>query len=953
MDDGRPLRVRVLGPIEVRDDAGDDVTPDGALQRRLLALLVLHRDRVVGADEALEALWPGGPPRDPAAALQTHVFRLRRSLPGLHIRSTDAGYCLTAASVDVDADRLEDALRRAVAGDSTAGDELDALLRGWSGAAYPELADTDAGRAEGGRLDELRTAATERRAESRLAAGATDGLVAELAALVDADPLRERPRLLLMEALAATGRTVEALRVYDSFRRTLGDELGIEPSAELTERHERLLRGVDDDRWRPATVLPVALTSLVGRDELLERCEALAREHRLVSLVGPGGVGKTRLLLELGQRIRAATPDRSVVLCELASAAPDSALDAVAVALGIEGRPGQGIGDRLPQLLADAELTLLLDNCEHVLAPIATLTERVLASGPGVRVLATSQERLRVPGEQVCPVPTLPSGDEHGPAEALFVERATAVDPDFHPTDDDRPLIGEIVRRLDGLPLAIELAAARLRTMDLAGVAAGLDRRFRVLDTGSRANPRHGSLHAAISWSVDTLPGEIRDVFATSSVFSNPFRVDDVAAVGELAPSDAAAALDLLVERSLVERAPGGRYALLESLRAFGAELLGDGGRARRVRPRHARHSVEWAEHVDRTMDHPGQQDGLLAIDRELPELRTALAWLLEGGELDLAGRLVVALEEYGWLRMRTDVLGWADQVVAADPDDRGSWAPQVWIASAITAWLSGDMDAARRRADRARALGNERGGEVPGRVRHWQGTMALFSGRLDDAVRHYREAREADADHPGRRLTSLGTEVLALAYAGDDRAADETVAAMLAEVDDREGPHAAFAWYCAGEADLNVDLDRARARFARALEIADATGNAFVSGIAGTSDASIDLRRGDHHQAARRYRALLVHWRRAGVWSTQWTSLRSVAMVLEGLGRTREAAVLTGAVLATRAGHDVFGEDAVALATLQGRLRAALGERPYEAAMTEGAELDGDAAVELALGAL
>jgi tetratricopeptide (TPR) repeat protein len=228
-----------------------------------------------------------------------------------------------------------------------------------------------------------------------------------------------------------------------------------------------------------------------------------------------------------------------------------------------------------------------------------------------------------------------------------------------------------------------------------------------------------------------------------------------------------------------------------------------------------------------------------------------------------------------------------------------------------------------------------------------------MFAGRLEEALAHYALAKEIDRDHRGRYLTTLGTEVLVLGYGGQSEVADARATAMLDEVGDDEGPHAAFAWYAAGEADLSGDLDRARRRFSRALELADATGNAFVSGVAGTSDASIDLRRGDFTRAAVRYRALLGHWRRAGVWSTQWTTLRSVAQVLEGLGRHREAAILAGAVFATDEGHDIYGDDAVALQALQDRLRATLGAEAHRSLLAEGAELDGDAAVELVLRSL
>ncbi|MDX5310384.1 MAG: AfsR/SARP family transcriptional regulator, partial [Rhodococcus sp. (in: high G+C Gram-positive bacteria)] len=336
---GDRVRVEVLGPIRVLDGDRRDITPDGLLQRRLLALLVLRRGRVVPAHSAVDALWPSRLPADPAAALQNHMFRLRRGLPHGLIESVGEGYRLDPARVEVDADRLV----AVSTGGTTDAAEIEAVLARWQGPAYPELDDVDEARVEATRLEELRFRAREVRAEARLARGDTDGLVAELAALADAQPSRERPRGLLMTALAATGRRAEALRVYDDFRRLIGDELGIEPSPALAAHHTELLAGATDRVWAPVGRLPVPATSLVGRDALAAEVTGLTESGRLVTLVGPGGVGKTRLLLETGHRLRAARPDRPVVLCELATAEPDSAVDVVAAALRIDARPGTAL----------------------------------------------------------------------------------------------------------------------------------------------------------------------------------------------------------------------------------------------------------------------------------------------------------------------------------------------------------------------------------------------------------------------------------------------------------------------------------------------------------------------------------------------------------------------------------------------------------------------------------
>jgi predicted ATPase/DNA-binding SARP family transcriptional activator len=951
MDGGETVHVDVLGPIRARDEHGQDLTPDGALQRRLLALLVLHRGQSVPSEVAADALWPEQAPKDPAAALQTHLFRLRRSLPAGVIESTATGYRISPTRVVVDADQLAAAVT-ARSSDPQAASAIDAALERWRGAAYPELADTDAGRLEANRLEELRVAAMERQAEARLDLGATDDLVADLAALADAHPLRERPRELLMAALAASGRTADALRAYDDFRRLLGDELGIEPSPALTAQHAALLQGAPGGQWSPTHRLPATVTSLLGRAELLEATATLVEEQRLVTLLGPGGVGKTRLAIELGHRLRAARPDRAVVLVELASATPESAVDEVAAALAIDGRPGVGLGERLATVLADLEVVLLLDNCEHVLEPIAELVDRLLAGCPQVTMVATSRERLRVAGEQLCSVPPLPHDGEDHAAARLFIDRARAVSPGFNPTGRDHQRIDEIVRRLDGLPLAIELAAARLHTLDVSEVAAGLDRRFRLLSSGSRTSTRHGSLHAAVAWSVGLLDADLRRVFADLSVFTSSFGVRDAAAICGLAPADVAAALDQLAERSLVMRAPGRRYVLLETLRAFGAELLDDEDRAHGAHERHARYAIERIESADRVVLDPGREGIFFQIDAALTELRNALDWLLSTGEVDGASRVVFALYDYGFLRLRPDVLWWADRVAAADPDDRCPLAPEVWTMSGLAAWMSGDLQETARRAERAVSIVERRGEVTRIHVATMQGSLALFEGRLEQAAEHYEQARQMASDDRPQRITAQGSRILALAYAGDPRARTEATE-LMAEVDGLRGPHAAYAWYCAGEAELSGDVDLARRRLTTAIEMAEATGASFVSGVAGTSHASIEARLGDPARAAEEYRLLLGHWRRAGMWSTQWTMLRSIATLLETQGRPEEAAVLASAVLATPAGNRVFGDDEVALTQLGERLRASLGDEAYEVAAARGRMLDGPAAVEHALQSL
>lgn len=942
---GSPLQIEVLGPLRVSRD-GADLTPSGVLQRRLLAFLTLRRGSIVSADVLVEVLWPISQPDDPTAAVQNHVSRLRRALPGVRVESLGSGYRLDPAGLGVDADRATAAVREG----TIAPSDVAALLEKWTGPAYPELDETDEGRAEASRLEEVRSLLRESWAATQLAGGEIEGLVAELGVLVDEQPLRERPRSLLMSALVASGRRADALRVYDDFRRRLGDELGIEPSPALTAEHARILAGSGDAPWAPASRLPTSATSLIGRATLVDDVAALVEHERVATLLGPGGVGKTRLTVEVGHRLRASKPGRPVVLCELGAADPGSVGDVVAASLGIDARPGTEMDERIIEVIGAAEIVVLLDNCEHVLEPVASLVEALVRRCGGVKVLASSRERLRVDGEHLITVPPLRSGPADSPAVTLFCERARAIDQSFDPSDDELELVCRITDRLDGLPLAIELAASRLHTHSVQEVAAGLDERFALLSSGSRTSPRHGSLGATVAWSYDMLDAGLQEVFADLSVFATSFGVRSAAAVSGTSAGAAGTALDHLVERSLVTRGPRQKYVLLETLRAFGAQELVRQERADVVAARHAHHFVDWAERSRHRLLEP-ETSTLVDLDDSVPDLANALGWLLDHDEVAAAGRLVAALLDYGFLRLRPDLLTWSVSVADADPEDRSPVASQVWAVAAYAAWMAGDVAAMAERSARALEIAERQGVAIPPVVLSICGDVDLFEGRLDAAVTWYRRAIAAAraADDTGHRFLAAGTELLALSYA-DDAGAATLADELLAEVADEATPFAAYLWYCAGEADLEVDVNRARHRLARAVDLAETTNTAFVIGLAGASKASIEARIGDPVVAAADYRRLIEHWRRAGMWSTQWTMLRSIAGLLDRLGRPRDAAVLEGAVRATASGHRIFGADEVALDELGARLRRQLGPAQYQAARAEGALLDGDAAAEHAL---
>ncbi|MEV4394968.1 BTAD domain-containing putative transcriptional regulator [Nonomuraea sp. NPDC049607] len=736
-DDG-PVRVGVLGPLTLV--TADGPAPvGGARLRVLLARLALDAGRAVRPETLAEALWDEAPPEAPSHALQSLVSRLRRVLghPGL-VTSGPAGYRLAVEPDAVDAvrfERLARAGRRSSARSRPA--EAAATLREalslWRGPALADVRAAPFAAAEAERLERARLAALEDRVEADLTLGADLDLVAELESLAAAHPLRERLHAQLIRALALNGRGAEALAAYQRIRGLLADDFGGDPGPHLQAAHLAVLRGDLPGPHRPPGPfgasaasgpsgtsglsgasgvslarpsrgnLDVPLTSFVGRDQDVRRVIGLLGRARLVTLVGPGGAGKTRLANTVGRRL---TPSGGVWFVPLAAIGPD---DVPRVLLDLlrareEGAPPRGAPlDHLAEILADDDLVLVLDNCEHVVEAVATLCEPLLGRCPRLRVLVTSREPLRIGGEtlhQVLPLDlpepgATPDQARSSAAVRLFHDRAAAVRPGF--ALDGGPLAAtvEICRRLDGLPLAIELAAARLRALPVEAVAARLDDRFRLLTGGSRtALPRHRTLAAAVAWSWDLLdPGE-RALLERLSVVRGSFTEDTAEAIGTAgtigdakAPGDAGAVsgagdvpelLAALVDKSLLHPADSTdpaepRYRLLETIREYGLDRLARRAEVAAARDRHARFFLRLAETADPSLRTSDQLRPLARLSAERDDLAAAIRWTAESGDAERAVRFGVALSWFWLLRdfppESLDLLGRVLQV--AGPADR------------------------------------------------------------------------------------------------------------------------------------------------------------------------------------------------------------------------------------------------------------------------------------------
>jgi predicted ATPase len=525
---------------------------------------------------------------------------------------------------------------------------------------------------------------------------------------------------------------------------------------------------------------------------------------------------------------------------------------------------------------------------------------------------------------------------------------------------DDRTLAATagICRQLDGLPLAIELAAARAHTMDPADIAGALDHRFELLTAGRRTLGRHRSLRAAVSWSYDLLEPDERAAFERLSVFAGSFTIEAAAAVAELPPALAPELLAGLAERSLITRRPGGgrtRYALLETLRAFGGERLTDAQRLE-ARRRHGCHYLDLVEQLAPRVGPPGDPGALGAIDAEVAELRVAHQFFLEQGDADAALRLVVALHWYGLLRMRPEVLEWAERSVDLAKGSDHLLLPEALGSAALAAWKRGDHE---RCADFARrGVAAAPFPDHPSTRRAWsaRGASSMTNGHLDEADEYQARALAA-AERSGDRellIVARMMQVLNGAYAGRADAVPMALAMVGAIEADERSVSAAWIHYAAGEALLMAgEPSRAQPHLELATTIAEAYGAPFIMGVSGASLASIEARQGDPDVAARRFVRLLEHWRRSGEWSVLWTMIRSVSELLVRLGADREAAVLSGAVLASRTAAEAYGDDARRLEELTAELRQRLGARAFDQARAEGAAQSDDATVLFAEAAL
>ncbi|MEU6548943.1 BTAD domain-containing putative transcriptional regulator [Streptomyces sp. NPDC046915] len=892
------VRVEVLGPLRLLVD-GAPVEVPGPRRRAVLALLALAEGRSVSVDRLVDALWPSGVPASGRQALHNHVSRLRAHLGRAadRLETRHDGYRLALRSRELDLAQARTMLARAreQAGRDPAG--ACALLREahglWRGPVLADLTDVDPVAAAVEECGQLDREVTDALIAAAVAAGQAEEVVGLAAARAAADPLREPTVLLHMRVLAATGQAPEALRLGREYRRRMVDETGLDPSPALDDVERDLcLVGT-----APVPVPARPVTRLFGRESQLASLHRLLAAERLVTLVGTGGVGKTRLACEVVRQSSTVTVLRLAPLTD-----PAAVPHALAAALHLRVDHGDVLAACV-SVLAERTGLLVIDNCEHLLDAVRDTVDVILARCPGTTVLATSREPLGLAAEHVRRLPPLPlprpGRDPAATASvALFLDRARRVRPGRPPTRAELAAVADVVRRVDGIPLAIELAAGRLSTFSVGDLRRRLNRSLDLLGGGgTSAESRHRALRATVDWSYRLLTEDEQRLFRHLSVFADGVDLDTAERIAtDLEPKgDPGSAMARLVDASMIDATYDGttRYRMLETLRAFGLDRLAALGEDEAAAERMVRWAVELTGRFRAAMASEREPAADAELRRELPNLRAAWRLVRSRGLLDYAVAMVVGLFDAIAYRDLVEIRDWAEEL-AADPALAGHpGAGLVLGAAGEAVYHRGDFVGAERFARAGLRAGPERkaGGEAP-----WQCLMVLAVAELaraghDAAIEHALAA----ADLVGPHREGLGIAALATAHAGaldaarrlnDQGWADAVSPSMRA-----------WGAYVAGEIEnLSGRCDVAERHYVEAVDLACASGATFLVGVSTVGLLSVRAAQGRVHEALEGYRDVIGYFARTGNWTHLWTTLRNLAGLLRHLGDDEPAALIDAA---------------------------------------------------------
>jgi predicted ATPase/DNA-binding SARP family transcriptional activator len=934
------VQVRLLGPVDFVDDSGTIHTVGSALRRTLLALLALRVGEVVSQDWLLEKAWNGEPPESGAPALRFHISHLRGELGESELIETHpGGYRLGLSAREVDALAMVEMVSAArLESDHLVTIDVYAqALAMWRGDPFVDAAACSTLDDEAGRLDELRDTITEGYFQARLDAGAGSELIAELSLAVKMHPLREGLWSALITAEYRAGRQADALRSYEQVRTVLRDTLGLDPSPVLQDLQRRILiQDATLDCSESARLpggerhnLPVPPTRYIVNDDRLSALSTAVRDMPVVTLLGTGGVGKTRLALEVGWAVLG-TFDDGVCLVELAPVVVEQAvLAAVATALSIAAQPGVSVLDSVVQALERRSMLLILDNCEHVIDAVAGFVAIVAARCPQVHVLATSREPLATGAERIQTVASL----DPDAAVELFLDRAVAADATFLLEASDAASVVAICRTLDCIPLAVELAAARIRSMSPTELLGNLDDRFRLLRSNSRGRlDRHRTLHATVDWSYQLLSEQQRGLFNRLTSFAGGFDLAAAEAVGAddmIATADVLNLLSELVDKSMVnaERTPHGtRYHLLETMRQFGSEQLvadqssSESAQRTATLDRHLGHYLATAEHANELFRTRAQMKGVDVFEADWGNLRVAINWAVDSGNLAAAERLALAVYLYAILYGRVEHAGWVRQILTLETDERVP-SPATFGQAASWAYIENDLDSQRQLAERGIEVAPSpddpgtalcwvllfdfSGGVPPGRASFDVFAQELAVATVLDLDREWNLlpfiVDHSSSGDPSRSRQLLGQLVARAETVGAPALA---VMAAIEQGNDCVAPLEERPSVGAGAVGSKPDFSAAFGHYRRGADIARETRarSAEAECLRGVALANVGL---DPNSAAPACYEAVHELSQLFRWDTIWKAMDSVVLVLAAGGSFESAAVLLGHL---DAHHPPFG---------------------------------------------
>jgi predicted ATPase/DNA-binding SARP family transcriptional activator len=915
------LQFKVLGTLKVISD-GEPIPLRGRRLRSLLASLLVHANEVRAVEDLVGDIWGDGE-RGSAGALYVYVSQLRKALGCADVLVTaDHGYALAVDEASIDSkvfERLAHEAERALEHGRHA--EAAALLRKglalWRGPAFSDLQTLEVAREEAERLNELRLAAYENTFEVELACGRDAELLPELESLVKSHPFRERQWGQLMLALYRAGRQADALEAYRIARRMLLERHGLEPGPALRELQKAILTQSGSLEFKPprdrADVLPPPKTSFVGRAEELAAVKQLARDARLVTLSGPGGIGKTRLALEAA---RQAASDYGAVFVVPLATVSDPDLVPGTVARAVEAEEGDDAVEAIAGALAGTRALLILDSFEHLL-PATKFLDRLVAAAPDLTVVVTSRARLGLANEREYTVPPLAEPE----GVALFTERAKQADPRFEPSEDVMDAIRACCQRLDGLPLAIELAAARTKLMDSAEIAERLTHRLDLLKGGpSDAPERHRSLRAALEWSYELLDDAEKRAFAGLGTFVGGWTLE--AAENVLGTGvDAVDVLASLIDKHLIERTERGlgesRFRMLDTVREYAQERLDESADSESLRRRHAEFFVELAERAMPELCGPDQKEWLVRLEADHDNIRAALAWAIDH-DPGLGARGVGASARFWLLRgFTTEGRRWCERAL------RAGLGPITDIRARAAA-LRGACALSLKQGDYQRA---KTYGEQSLRIWREIGDVDAIGAALNSVAIAADETGDVD------RARELFDEAIDRLRASDEKSGLALTLANAAVLALRQGDH-----------------ERAPALFAEGLGLARETGDHGLEAMILRGLATAAVQQGDPEEALTNICASLARAREFGLRDLVAEGLATAAAALALQNRDRRATELLAAAdtIWERTGTTPPPlEREVRRATAE-QLRARLGAEAFEVAWRAGAHLDPEQASDL-----